>query len=49
MQVTPQRVRQWIKKGRLKARQFGPVWLISAKDLANFSPRKTGRPKTKAA
>lgn len=37
-------VRQWCRKGWLKAEKVGRDWLINPKDLERFTPRKPGRP-----
>jgi excisionase family DNA binding protein len=42
--VTPQRVRQLIKAGRIKAVRFGRDWQIDAESVAGYEPAKAGRP-----
>lgn len=42
--VTPRRVVNMIKYGRLPASRFGMVWLIKASDLKKVANRKPGRP-----
>jgi excisionase family DNA binding protein len=36
LQVTPQTIRSWIKKGRLKAQRIGRPILITDKNLSAF-------------
>jgi excisionase family DNA binding protein len=36
LQVTPQTIRAWIKKGRLKAQRIGRPILITDKNLREF-------------
>jgi len=36
LQVTPQTIRSWIKKGRLKAQRIGRPILITDKNLSEF-------------
>lgn len=45
--VTPLRVFQLIKAGRLPAIKFGRDWMISKDDLSKVANRKPGRPKGK--
>ena len=42
--VTPSRVRQMIRAGRLPARRFGKAHVIFEKDLALVQERPVGRP-----
>lgn len=44
--VTPRRVLNLVKYGRLPASRFGWVWLIKASDLKKFQKRPPGRPKS---
>lgn len=44
--VTPRRVLQLIRTGRLPAQRFGPTYMIDPKDLALVKNRKPGRPRT---
>jgi len=44
LSVTPQRVRQLIKAGRIKAVRFGRDWQIDAKSVREYQPGKVGRP-----
>ena len=43
--VSPGRIRQFIRDGRLPATQLGRDYIIQPKDLAKVKNRKTGRPK----
>lgn len=43
--VTPLRVFQLIKAGRLPAVKIGRDWMIQEKDLEKVKDRKPGRPK----
>ena len=43
--VTPLRIFQLIKAGRLPAIKLGRDWVISKDDLAKVADRKAGRPK----
>jgi excisionase family DNA binding protein len=43
--ITPARVGQLIAAGRIKATPFGRSHLIEDRDLAKYTPRKTGRPR----
>lgn len=42
--VSPRRVQQLIKSGRLPAREFGGSYMIAAGDLKLVEDRKPGRP-----
>jgi len=44
LSVTPQRVRQLIKAGRIKAVRFGRDWQIDAGSVAEYQPGEAGRP-----
>lgn len=44
--VSPQRVRQLIAAGRLKAEKKGRDWFIEPPDLEAVRERKPGRPRT---
>jgi len=44
LQVSPQRVRQYIRDGRLAARKRGRDFFVIARDVALLPPRRTGRP-----
>jgi excisionase family DNA binding protein len=43
--ISPQRVRQLISAGRLKAEKAGRDWLIDPPDLEAVRERKPGRPR----
>lgn len=45
--VTPARVRQLIREGRLPAESVGPIWLLRRGQVTTFArkPRPNGRPK----
>jgi len=47
--LSPQRVRQFVESGRLRARKVGAQWVIRAADLRRFAnkPRRPGRPVSK--
>lgn len=47
LKISPLRVRQLIRKGRLPAIKFGRDWIISKDDLGKVANRKPGRPKGK--
>jgi excisionase family DNA binding protein len=49
LSVTPQRVRQLIKAGRIKAVRFGRDWQIDAESLKGYVKRNPGRPWPKDA
>ena len=42
--VSPRRVRQYIERGRLKAKKIGRDYLIDRRSLAAFRPLPPGRP-----
>jgi excisionase family DNA binding protein len=46
--ITPMRVRQLIRAGRLPSQQFGRDHLIKESDLTLVAERKPGRPKAQA-
>lgn len=43
LKTTLQAVQRLIERGRLPAEKFGPVWMISEADLAQFTRSKRGR------
>lgn len=45
LKISPARVRHFIGKGRLKATQHGPMWIIEPSDLSSFQriKRPTGK------
>lgn len=43
--VTPARVRQLIRAGRLTAKRHGTDWVIDERALARVAVRKVGRPR----
>lgn len=47
--VTIAMVHRYCREGRLKAKKFGPLWLIESKDLKEFAKtdRRPGRPASK--
>lgn len=45
--ITPRRVRQYIKSGRLKAKKIGRDYIVSSRQLDAFTPRPPGRPTSK--
>ena len=47
LEISPLRVRQLIRKGRLPAIKFGRDWIISKDDLGKVANRRPGRPKGK--
>jgi excisionase family DNA binding protein len=47
--ITPNRVCQLIRDGRLPAQRFGRQYSIRAADVERFKPRSTGRPKKSSA
>jgi excisionase family DNA binding protein len=42
--VSPRRVQQLVRAGRLPAKQFAGAYVINEKDLALVADRKPGRP-----
>jgi len=48
MNLTPTRVRQFVRQGRLRAQKFGPMWMVSAAAVKSFKPLKRGRPRKKS-
>ena len=47
LHVSPQRVRQYIRDGRLAARKRGRDFFVIARDVALLPPRRTGRPRSR--
>jgi excisionase family DNA binding protein len=45
LKITPVRVQQLIRKGRLPAERIGRLYLIREEDLERVKERKPGRPK----
>ena len=42
--ISPRRVQEFIKEGRLPAQQFGRTYVINENDLKLVADRKPGRP-----
>jgi excisionase family DNA binding protein len=42
--VTPQRIRQYIAEGRIRAQKVGRDYLVDAESVDEFRPRPTGNP-----
>ena len=47
--ISPRRVQQLIKAGRLPARQFAGAYVINKKDVSLVANRKPGRPANQAS
>lgn len=45
LNVTPQRIRQFIQEGRLPAEKEGRDWFVESDDLEPLRDRKPGRPR----
>ena len=45
LELSTNRVRDLIRHGRLPAKKFGAMWIISSQDLDLVRVRKPGRPR----
>jgi len=41
--VSVRAVQALIKRGRLRAEQFGPVWAVDEQSVKDFTPQRAGR------